>query len=88
MKAVKKYMDGGAGPGKKRKAVKSKASAEYLTKQKKVREEKEENALRLKRQGREKRAAKAEERGDYELARRIRSQGETLKDKETEKRFK
>lgn len=87
MKAVKKYMDGGAGPGKKRKAVKSKASAAYLAKQKKVREEKEENALRQKREMREKRAAKAEERGDMELARRIRSQGETLEDKETQKRF-
>lgn len=87
MKAVKKYMDGGAGPGKKRKAVKGKASAAYKAKQEKVRKEKEEKALRLKRAGREQRAAKAEERGDYELARRIRSQGETLKDKETEKRF-
>jgi len=41
----------------------------------------------MKRSMREKRAAKAEERGDMELARRIRSQGETLKDKETQKRM-
>lgn len=87
MKAVKKYMGGGAGPGKKRKAVKGGASAAYREKQEKGRKEKEENALRMKRSMRESRAAKAEERGDYELARRIRSQGETLKDKETQKRM-
>lgn len=84
---IKTYFNGGKGPDKKRKAAKSKASAAYLAKQKKVREEKEETALRLKRKNREMRAVKAEERGDYELARRIRSQGETLKDKETQKRF-
>jgi hypothetical protein len=87
VKAVKKYMEGGAGPGKKRKAVKGGASAAYKAKQEKVRKEKEENALRMKRSMRESRAVKAEERGDMELARRIRSQGETLKDKETQKRM-
>jgi|DEB0MinimDraft_10_1074344.scaffolds.fasta_scaffold03034_4 hypothetical protein len=87
MKPVKKYMDGGAGPGKKRKAVKSKASADYLAKKEKSKKEKEENALRIQRERREKMALKAEKAGDFERARRIRSQGETQKDKETEKRF-
>lgn len=87
MKPVKKYEAGGVGPGKKRKAVKGKASAAYMTKQEKVRKEKEEKALRLKRLNREKRAAKAEKSGDPLRARRIRSSGETLKDKETAKRL-
>lgn len=87
MKAVKKYEAGGVGPGKKRGAVKSATSAAYMAKQEKVRKEKEEKALRLKRASREKRAMKAEKAGDTERARRIRSQGETQKDKETQKRF-
>lgn len=87
MKAIKKYEAGGVGPGKKRKAVKGESTTAYAAKREKVRKEKEENALRLKRAGREKRAMKAEKSGDTELARRIRSQGETQKDKETQKRF-
>jgi len=40
VKAVKKYMDGGAGPGKNRKAVKGGDLAAYKAKQEKVRKEK------------------------------------------------
>ena len=66
---------------------KNKPSKEFLAKREESRKKAEENALKITRENREKRAIKAEKRGDFELARRIRSQGEDMQDKEAQSRI-
>ena len=66
---------------------KNEPSKEFLAKKEKVKKEKEENALRIKRERREKMAMNAEKGGDFERARRIRSQGEDAQDKDAQDRI-